>query len=407
MTDRPRITFVDQSGQPGGAELMLLDVARAWRDRCRVVLLQDGPFAEALMEAGVEVQVIGLGQSASGLRKGGGPVAALRGVPAVLRCVRQLAAMLGPDEVVYANTLKAAVVAGLAARRRGLPMLMHLHDLPTAGHFTAMNRRVIRMVATHLADTVAANAQASADALRAIGARPRRLPVVYNGFDSASWCANTAPATEGVTVPEGAFCVGVFGRITPWKGQDVVIRALQATNGTHLLIVGEALFTEEDRAYGQSLRQLIDKLGLSNRVRFLGHRRDVRALMSRCDAVVHCSTSAEPFGRVVVEAQLAGRPVIAAAAGGVLEIVDHAMTGLLTPPGDHAALAQAITYLKDHPEDARALAERGRREAAERFSIQQMLTGIDDAVQEAWSRRHASRSKTLAERSAALASAGG
>ncbi|MEO1235388.1 MAG: glycosyltransferase family 4 protein [Planctomycetota bacterium] len=381
MTTPPLVTFVDQSGQLGGAEMMLLDAARAWRDRCRVLLLEDGPFRASLIDAGVDVRVIELGRGATEVRKAAGPTAAFRSVPALVRGVRQVVEALEPCGVVYANTLKAAVVAGLAARRRRVPMVMHLHDLPTAGHFTAMNRRVIRFAATHLADAVVANSHAAAVALRSIGARPRRMTVAYNGFDATAW-HHDEDVARVPAVPGGRFCVGVFGRLTPWKGQDVAIRALAQTDDAHALIVGDALFTEEDRAYAASLRTLADELGVAPRVHFLGHRHDIAALMRRCDAVVHCSTAPEPFGRVVVEGQLAERPVVAAAAGGVLEIIDDPRTGRLVPPGDADALAAVLRELQDHPDEAHLMAHAGRIAATSRFSIDAMLAGMDRVVRD-------------------------
>ena len=85
--------------------------------------------------------------------------------------------------------------------------------------------------------------------------------------------------------------------------------------------------------------------------------------MSACDLIAHTSTAAEPFGRVIVEGMLCDRPVVAAAAGGAVEIVRHSQTGWLTPPGDARKLAEIITTVYEQPERAKAIAQRGQQEA--------------------------------------------
>src|SRR5262249_3832625 len=115
---------------------------------------------------------------------------------------------------------------------------------------------------------------------------------------------------------------------------------------------------------------------LAGRVTFLGFRADVPALMSAVDIVVRASVHAEPFGRVVVEGMLANRPVVASAAGGVLEIVDDRVNGLLAPPGDARALPRCIGELVRDPAFAARLAATGHNKAIEEFSCRKMLADI-------------------------------
>jgi len=138
----------------------------------------------------------------------------------------------------------------------------------------------------------------------------------------------------------------------------------------HLLLVGDALFGEE--AYAASLRAQAARLGLGDRVHFLGFRSDVPRLMRTVDIVAHTSSAPEPFGRVVVEGMLAQRPVIATGAGGVPEIVS-AGTGVLVPPGDATALAAAFTRLLSDPEFAAGVARKGREHATTHFTVEEMV----------------------------------
>jgi glycosyltransferase involved in cell wall biosynthesis len=168
--------------------------------------------------------------------------------------------------------------------------------------------------------------------------------------------------------------VGLFGRVTPWKGQHVLIEALPLLPGVHALIVGDALFTEEDRRYRQELEASAKRLGVRERVHFTGFLPDIRPLVCAVDAVVHCSVAPEPFGRVVVEAMLLGRPLVAAGAGGILELVHGGRTGLLTEPADAPALARAVRSLLENPDRAQALGRAARDEARDRFGLKGILS---------------------------------
>jgi glycosyltransferase involved in cell wall biosynthesis len=131
--------------------------------------------------------------------------------------------------------------------------------------------------------------------------------------------------------------LALFGRICPWKGQDIAIAALQAIPAARLLLIGAPLFGEE--AFEQALRAEAAASGVADRVHFLGFRRDVPALMSGADVVLHCSTEEEPFGRVIVEALLVGTPVIATRGGGASEIMASVDAPYQVEPRDAAGLA--------------------------------------------------------------------
>ncbi len=131
--------------------------------------------------------------------------------------------------------------------------------------------------------------------------------------------------------------MAVFGRLAPWKGQQLAIKALRKLPGVHLMLVGDALFGEAD--YKLELQRLAADPAVAGRVHFLGFRRDVFPLMQAADVVLHASIAPEPFGRVIVEAMLSRRPILAARAGGAAEIVSDNVDGWLFTPGDETALA--------------------------------------------------------------------
>lgn len=369
---RPEVLFIDQSGQIGGAELCLADVAAAFGVAARVLLLQDGPFAALLRRRGVAVDVVAMDRAWGGLGKSAGVGDFARRAPALLRGVAELRREIARSDIVYFNTAKALALGRLASTGLGVRRIFHLHDLATREHFSAANLRVLTGAANRC-DAVIANSRATADAFRAAGGRAV-CEVIPNGFDPAEIDAVTdaqIAAHRKTWNPDNAPVVAVFGRLARWKGQDVVMRAVERLPGVCLWIVGAPLFTEDDRQFAAELEAAARRLG--GRVRLAGFRDDVALWMRSADVVVHSSVAAEPFGRVLVEAMFAGKPVVASAAGGPCEIVDDGVTGCLVPPGDPVALARAVAALLEDPAAAAAMGRAGRVRAGAKFSLSVVL----------------------------------
>jgi glycosyltransferase involved in cell wall biosynthesis len=143
-----------------------------------------------------------------------------------------------------------------------------------------------------------------------------------------------------------------MGRLHPNKGFDVLLRAIALLPRGHLYLAGAG---PEEAA----LRALAAELGITDRVSFLGWRRDIGALLAAADMFI-CSSRHEPLGNVVLEAWSAAKPVIAAAAQGPTELISDGADGLLVPKEDAPALAAAITGLAENPARASALGAAGR-----------------------------------------------
>jgi glycosyltransferase involved in cell wall biosynthesis len=366
------ILFLDQSGELGGAELCLADLAEFSRENSAVFLFQDGPFAEFLRARKIAVHVANLPKMVARVGKAGGLLAYLFAIPGVGLLLYRVTRVAKNFDLLYANTAKALVVGAILAFLLRKKFCFHLHDIVTADHFSATNRRLIISLANR-AHAVVANSQATADAYRSNGGKNHLVRVIPNGFEISRFHTGSGETSD--TVPKADHpVVGLFGRITRWKGQHLFIQALAELPGVHGLIVGEALFTDEDHRYAKELRSLAIKLGIADRLRFTGFRTDIVPLLRFVDLVVHCSTAPEPFGRVIVEAMLAGRPVVAAKAGGALEILKDNQTGLLIEPCNPHALAKGIQQLLENRDLATQMGQAAKREAEERFSLDRVLT---------------------------------
>jgi glycosyltransferase involved in cell wall biosynthesis len=377
-----KILFLDQSGHPGGAQLCLLDIAKPYRDRCLVGLLADGSFRTLLEQQGIPVEV--LTQQTLQVRKDSSFWQGVSSLRQLLPLIQRVVQLSYQYDLIYANTQKALVVGALASLFSRRPLIYHLHDLVVPEHFSLTNRRLIVTLANRFATRVIANSQATQQAFIAAGGRPELTTVVYNGFAPERYIVS---ATERFQIRQQLgldpyFVVGHFSRLAPWKGQDVLISALRhCPEDTIALLVGDTLFGEQD--YVAQLHRQITELGLQHRVRFLGFRSDIPQLMAACDLVAHTSTAPEPFGRVIVEAMLCGCPVVAAQAGGAVELVELEQTGWLCPANDPKSLAAIVTQCRNQPQQFAVIAQYAQVLAQQRFQLttinQQIAESLDKA----------------------------
>jgi glycosyltransferase involved in cell wall biosynthesis len=364
-----KILFLDQSGNPGGAELCLLDIAKPYRDSCLVGLFADGSFRHLLEQHSIPVQV--LTTQPIQVRKESNLVQGLSSLGQVIPLIAQIVQKASDYELIYANTQKALVVGALASLLSHRPLVYHLHDILSAEHFSRANRRLIVTLANTQASLVIANSKAAQAAFVAAGGRSNLTEVVYNGFEPELYQAqelNLSQLRQQLGL-DGHFLVGHFSRLSPWKGQHILLEALaQCPDDVSAIFVGDALFGEQD--YVQYLHERVAELRLEKRVRFLGFRSDIVSLMRTCNLIAHTSTAPEPFGRVIVEAMLCGQPVVAAQAGGAIELIETGKTGWLVPPGNPKQLAEIIITCRNQPDRAATIAHEAQLYASQSFCLE-------------------------------------
>jgi len=382
----PKVLFLDQTGRLGGAELMLLDIAAARAADSEVILFQDGEFRTALEAVGVKTRVLRLGDEASAVDKQAGMIRAMRSIPGILRLALQTALAARSFDVVYANTAKSLIIGGPAARIAGRPLIFHLHDIIADGHFSPLNQRALIFCANHFAASVIANSEATKAAFIACGGRAELCVVIPNGFQipevRTTTCAIDA-LRSSLGIPSEAWSVLMAGRLAHWKGQHVLLEALKSVPSAHAVLLGDALFTDEDREYAHRLRAQAEEPELMGRIHFAGFQSDTMAYFDMADVVVHASVFPEPFGRVIVEGMLAGKPVIASRAGGAAEIVSHEHTGLLVAPGNVEELTDALRRLQGDHVFATALAHNARQNACDTYALSAVQRRIETVIRQA------------------------
>jgi len=377
-----KVLFVDQTGQLGGGELSLLDIARYSTFEREVVLFSEGPFRNALEMIPVTTHMLNSGGVES-VRREAGASSVFKAIPGLISMCRELKTRARKFNILYANSQKAFILSALT-RSRKQALVWHLRDMLTRDHFSPLILKLAVWFGNRRASIVIANSQATADAFVAQGGRKSKVVVVHNGISSAPFDEVTEQETAELRTSlglAGCFVVGVFGRLTEWKGQHVVLEAVSTLPDAHAVFVGEALFGEQE--YAESLSRRADQLGISDRIHFLGFRKDVARLMKMVNVVVHSSISPEPFGRVIVEGMLSERPVVATRAGGALEIIEDEKSGLLVAPGSSEELKIALEKLQTQKPLWDRLAKQGRERALSAFSISALVEGVEAAVRTA------------------------
>ena len=231
----------------------------------------------------------------------------------------------------------------------------------------AKGERVIA-ISNFIADRARSRYNVGANRLRVI---PRGVDV--RQFDPAAVSPHRlARLTSEWCLPPGVPLIMLPARLTRWKGHVLTLDALaqSSRSDTCLVMVG----AEQGRKkYRKELIARAAHLGMSERVRLVGHCEDMPAALMLADVVVNPSIEPEPFGRTVIEAQAMGRPIIVSDQGGTAETVEHGVTGWRVQPGDAAALAKAIDYLLDLSTHERAeLGLRARKSVLNRYTTEAM-----------------------------------
>jgi glycosyltransferase involved in cell wall biosynthesis len=378
-----KVVFVDQSGQCGGAELMLVDLLRQLRGRLavKVVLFADGPFTELLRRERFAVSVLPLKFRTT---KNASKLSRLLDLPLLFLLTLMLASRARRCDLIYANTPKAMVVGALAARLSGKRLLFHLHDILDVTHFSPANVRLLVNLANAQASAVVANSMSTGRSFVAAGGRASLVTQIYNGFDtSAQPRLGRAEARMELGWSFEQPVAVIVGRIAEWKGQHVLLEALRLAKHWQACIVGDALFNEGDSDYKQRLHTMARDPVLAGRVMFTGFVDNPSIYYAAADAVVHCSTAPEPFGRVIVEGLLARRPVIATNHGGAIEILRDGVTGWLVSPGNPIRLAGVLKWIADHPDSAALVASAGREDAQKRFGLNRIANQVFEVIKNA------------------------
>ena len=370
-----KILYVHSSAGLYGADRCLLSIARGLTSRgweVHVAVPEDGPLVRELRQAGVNIIFL---DPIVFRRDALTPRGALRlalGAPASIWRLYRLIRRENYD-LVHSNT-SVTLGGAVAARMSRTPHVWHFREIQTEfGFMLRLFEPVVRLLSNRLIFITQAVAdQFSDDRLRVKG------KVIHDGIPVQDYELAAEPETIGSVV------VTSVGRLAPYKGQDVLVRALAETvaQGIDLeaYVVGDVY--ADRHAYRMELIELAATLGMSEKIHFVGFQEEIQPFLERCNIFVMPANRQEPLGIVMLEAMASSRALIATNGGGVAEIVNDGDTGLLVRVGDYREMAAAIVELARDPEKRHRLARRGHETVSERFSDEVMVAQVIDLYEE-------------------------
>jgi glycosyltransferase involved in cell wall biosynthesis len=393
------LLYFNPVGSIGGAEMCLLDLlgstTRARPDwRLAVVLGDDGPLRGAVEALGVRCLVEQMPDAVSLLGdagRGGAKGKLLARMAAstlpALAYGSRLRRLFRSErlDLIQTNGMKAHLL-GTWAAPRGVPVIWHLHDY--LGPRPAM-ARLLRVASRRLGVSVVAVSNSVADdARRVLGSR---VPVraIHNAVDLRRFASGPGdgPALDRASgwtdAPTGTVRVGLVATFALWKGHEVffdAIARIPRERPARFYVVGGPIYRSTGSQWSmEDLKLEATRLGVIDRVGFVGPVEEPAGALRSLDVAVHASTRPEPFGRAIVEGMATGLGVVAIRDGGAAELFDDGESALGCPPNDASRLARAIDRLILDPDLRQRLGANARRAAMARFDADRLFDAWEPA----------------------------
>jgi len=293
--------------------------------------------------------------------------------------------------LVHVNT-SSTIGPLIAARLCRVPAICHLREIRISPRLIG---RALVTTVNLLASHVISISKAVADFANTGWIKPFSLEIIHDGLDSPEYGGQKTddrnsvlgPPSSVFCLPPGCKVVSVIGRITFWKGIHVFIDAakivLRNLPDTYFLIVGTS-DTKQSAKYRKRLEDNVRKLvvseaepsAMSSHIIFTGFVNDIHEILHRTDVFVLPSVYPEPFGMIVIEAMLAGKPVVATSHGGPIELIEDGKEGFLVKPNDHRQLAEKIAVLIKDPSLCKEMGRRAQLRVARDFQMCKTMDSI-------------------------------
>jgi glycosyltransferase involved in cell wall biosynthesis len=292
--------------------------------------------------------------------------------PGMVLRLRRVLRELRPD-VVHTHQLATLLYGGAAARSLGMPVVVHTEH-GRERYATRLKTRLLGRTAGRCCDRFYCLTSDMAGEVRAAEVVPeRKLRVIENGIDVADFKAAAsadagANVRRSLSIPDGAPVIGTVGRLSEVKRQAVLIRAFarvrESVPDAHLLLVGDGPLLDE-------LQRLAEALAVRDAVHFAGYQPHSGPYLRAMDVFALTSRS-EGMPQAVLEASVTGLPVVASRVGGLPEVIEEGVTGMMFTSGGDAALAEILRALLANPARRRELGEAARVRAEARFGVARM-----------------------------------
>lgn len=351
------ILFLSTSSGPGGAERVINNLAASLdpqKYRAVLCLFRSGWLKERSESCGIRTFVL--------------PTHGMTD----WRWAIQFKRLLRQEQVdlIHAHEFDANVQGAFVAALSGVPLVATVHGKNY--YWERLRRRLAYRWVSRRATMVAVSENLKEFIVEKVGVSPGRVKVLYNGVDVLPKYTPTevVECRKELGLPEDHQIVGVVGNLYPVKGHQYLIEAIPAVlrtcPNTSFVFAGRGQLESE-------LKAQVSRLGVEKRVHFLGLRQDIPRILAMLDLFVLPSLS-EGLSMAILEAMIAGKPVIATRVGGNPELVIDEETGFLVPPRDSQTLAARLITSLTNKQQSATFAERGKRRAEGQFSLQNMVS---------------------------------
>ncbi|MEW6207798.1 MAG: glycosyltransferase family 4 protein [Acidobacteriota bacterium] len=355
-----KILQVCSASEMGGGEVHVADLARSLASRGHAVYLAVRP--ESLLRAPLA-----------------GVIASWHELPLRnsldMQSARAMADIINHHriDIIHAHVGRDYLVSAFACRRTDARLILTRH------HYLPLKRNLIyRLMLQDTAAVIAVSDSVRESVVERLAIPAERVHTIPNWIDTSRFRPIDREAARSLFQFRSSLVVACIGQITPAKGQEEFIRAaaraVTMRPDIHFVIAGEE--KEEGSPFTQHLIRLVDTLGLSGKVSFLGHVHHIPELLAAVDVVVVPSWD-EGFSLVTIEAMAAGRAVMASNVGGMAGIIAENTTGLLFPPRDSKAMAEKLLWLLWDTGMRERLGHQAQREVSEKFGRDQVIDRIE------------------------------
>lgn len=375
--DKIRVLYINQTAKVSGGERSLLSFFEKVDKKFlepMLLLPEDGPFFKEAEKVGVETVIlhslIKFGESHS-----------LFKIPRILKALFEIVKIIKSKriDIVHSNSPRTGFLGGLSAKIASVSSVIHVRDI----HLSPFSNYFKALILDALSDKIIAVSNATKNAVMQKRTKLEfKTKVIYNGIDFEKLDKIlTKNIRHELGIGENVPIIGSVGIIHPVKGHDTVIRASAIVRerfpNLKVLITGGYLL-EADRLFEMELRNLVKELNLTDCVIFTGFRDDIYDILSIMDVLILASNYPDPLPRILIEASAMRKPIVATKVGGIPEIVEDGISGILIEPSDYKSLAEAVISLLENRPLATEMGLNARKIAESKFSIETHVREIEN-----------------------------
>ncbi|OGP88475.1 MAG: hypothetical protein A2156_03350 [Deltaproteobacteria bacterium RBG_16_48_10] len=392
--EKLKIAILDHSPDLGGAESAILTLLKNI-DRSRfdvtVILPSQGTFSKTLEESNISTSIIHLPMGLIRLKRG----RALQSFLVLFVFLFLLQFFLlnlciylkkNHFQLILTNSVKAHLFGSVAACLCSIPLVWRFHDILSSNDFSPILIKFITLFGKLFPKRIFAVSEITRDHLVKNGIQSKKINMIFNAIDHERFetKGDFRNIRDEYQIGDGVKLVGCIGRIIPQKGQKVLLSAVPGVLERHpetlFLIIGGIFLKEE--AYRRELLEIIEKSGIEKRAKLTGFRSDIGNIIRSLDLVVLPSIAPEAFPLSILEAMSLGKAVIASNIGGVKEIIEDGVNGLLVEPNRPEQITQKIIYLFNHQEIYDTIGQRAREVVIQKYSLRNYVKLMEKACWE-------------------------